>query len=428
MKKKLYLLIVLAMFCCANMYAQGIVETTEPDMINFETMIGGTLDAPYYSFVSRVYPYTGEVINTEEFIRSLEYSGRVQGGNIRVHPPRVDDLSQLGYVIVFKTARHLGSYYHAVSIVFIDGLYRDDNVVYYFDTTLDNVFTREEPLVFSDEKIGQHVDLQSEESPIKFRIFIDDFRKSQANERIVSVDRVFINRGQIGDSDTQLNYKKFVNMVLNPRGLSMFFTVGTGGGGKHEYSIQQVDNPQYNITHMHEFRSQNLTVGLSYNFTNLFLTGYASVENIQPQNGRRREERAPESIIMTHGLTNSFPKQRVYFGTQLGYDIRITHNHIFSPYVGGSTFSYMGSRSDFNDLHLNRRTLYAGFKFAFPLYTGRTTAFLSTNYARHYFEHADIKTNQPGGLGEIEMKHNDVFHQQFNISIGLQHKITNIYR
>ncbi len=425
MKKKIYLLIVLAIGFCTKSFSQEIVSATEPDLINFETMIGGPLDAPYYSFISRVYPYEGDVINTTEFLNSLEYNGRITGNNIRVRPPRVDDRDQLGYVIAFKAARYMGLYYHAVSIVFIDGLYRDDEIVYYFDTSLDNVFTHEEPFVFSNEKIGQHIDLKNEDSPINFRIFIDDFRKSQKGNNLVTLDSVQINRSNLSESGDQFNYKKFVNMILNPSGLSLFFTLGTGGGGRHEYSIQQIDNPQYNITYLHNFRSQNITGGLKYNFTNVFLTGYASFENIQPQNGRRLEERNPGNVIVTHGLTNSFPKRRVYFGTELGYDFRINHNSVISPYIGASTFSYIGQRSEFNDIHQNRRTLFAGLKLAFPVYSGRTLAFLSTNYSRHFFEHTNIKTAQPGSVDQIEMKHLNAFHQQFNISVGIQHKITN---
>lgn len=426
--KNFFFVLMLASGLLTKGFSQGIISTTEPDMINFETMIGGAMQAPYYSFFSRVYPYEGEVINIEEFINSLEYNGSFRQNNIRVRPPRVDDLSQLGYVIVFKAARHLGRYYNAVSIVFIDGLYRDDDIVYYFDTTLDNVFTHEKPYLYSQDKIGEPINLQSEQSPVLFRIFVEDFRRSQKGTNLVTLDSVQINRSLMNNSETQFSYQKFVNMVLNPRGLSLFFALGTGGGGKHEYSIQQADNPQYNVTYLHNFRSQNMTLGLKYNITNVFLTGYASIENIQPQNGRRLEERSPGNIIITHGLTNYFPKRRVYYGTELGYDFRLNHNRVVSPYIGASSFSYLGARSNFNDIHQNRRTLFAGIKLSFPVYTGRTVAFLSTNYSRHFFEHSTILTNQPGTVGQIEMKHQDAFHQQFNISVGLQHKITNSFR
>lgn len=425
MDKKSFLLLLLALGMLTNVYSQSIISTTEPDMINFETMLGGTSDLPNYSIVSRVHPYTGDMINTTEFVNSLENSGRVQGGTVKVRPPRVEDKSQLGYVVALLATRHMGTYYHALTIVFIDGLYRDD-FTYYFDHGLTNIFDGE-PMHYTNALKGEVVKLQQKDSPVEFRIILDDFRRSNYGRNQVSLDPILINRSRLSD-DTQLNYKKFMNTVVNPSGLSFYFSLGTGGGGKHEYSIVQADNPEFSITHMHEFRSQSLTLGLTYNLSNLYLSAYSSFENIQPQNGRRITQVNDQAPRIDHGLTNFFPKRRYYFGTELGYDIRISHTMIVSPHAGASTFSYLGNRSELNKTHLNRGALYMGLKLAFPVYTGRTTAFITSNYSRHFFTHADIMQSNPGVAGEIQMQHDNVFHHQLNIAVGIQHKITRTYR
>jgi hypothetical protein len=406
--------------------SQVRIRTTDhisQEQIRIEQLTGR---AAANSVVSRVYPYTGDRIYTGDFVGRISDIANIPPETFYVYPPKVEDESQLGYVLVYVTNTLLGQFYQAVCAVFIDGIY-DGVPRFYFDTNLDNDFREENPMIIAESHYGERIRLQPQQSPVFFKIEVGDFLESKKGSDYVAMQTFSLNKKEVTDNSTLVNYRRFVSTVLHPSGLSLFLEGGSGGGGQNRYSIEQTDDPSFYYTYMHKFRSQSLTLGLLYNYKHFFVSAFYMIEGLQAQHGRRTTHDGSFSIT-DHGYTHFFPKSKGYYGANLGYDFRINHNMFFSPFVGATKFDYLDNRRNFNETQLKRMTVHLGGRLAFPLFSGNTVAYVNAYYSRQFMEHANIQIGAVAPVRQIDLQHRDMFHQQIIVSLGIQQKITNIVR
>lgn len=406
-------------------FSQVRIRTTDHinlEQIRIEQLTG---QSATNSLVSRVYPYTGDRIFTGEFVESHS-SINIPPETFYVYPPEVEDESQLGYVLVYVTNSLLGQFYQAVCAVFIDGIY-DGMPRFYFDTNLDNDFRDEDPMIMPESLYGEQVRLQPHQSPVFFRIAFYDFLDSNRGKEYVAMNPFHLNKKEVTDNSSLVNYRRFVSTVLSPSGFSLFLEGGTGGGGQNRYSVEQADDPSFYYTYTHKFRSQSLALGLMYNYRHFFVSAFYMIEGLQPQYGRRTTHDGSYSIT-DHGYTHFFPKTKAYYGFNLGYDFRINHNMFFSPFAGAGKFDYLDNKRDFNETQLNRVTVQLGGRLAFPLFSGNTVAYVNAYYSRQFMEHATIQIGAVAPVRQIDLQHRDMFHQQIIVSLGIQQKITNVVR
>lgn len=249
--------------------------------------------------------------------------------------------------------------------------------------------------------------------------------KSVCEKNVIITDTVKINRQHRFSSIKRSRYSSFKGIIVKASGFSFSMEFGSGGGGKTSFTNQKIDEPGYKTTYENQFRSQHLMLGIRYNFNNFYTSINYTREHLNPQDGKMIQIIPTYITKTTKGLTNYFSKDKNYYGVNVGYDFRNSNRMFFSPYVGYSLFSYVGSKKSFNELQKNRHALNLGLNIFFSTNGENVLFFVNSYYSKQFFQQSDVIVKDPRTHQMVTLVNDKMEHNQFFVSFGCQFKLSN---